>query len=822
VAFGFDARSVQELREPGRERQIEPQADLESDVLRRLTEFDATFAVREARAVALEAAAELGVEQGLGVLAQLHERGEVLDLADGRQTTRAHRALERRTVQRAAELARGRVEVLDGRLIDAEVQTLATELAKHKAAISGEQERAIRAACGDRQLVVVVGQAGTGKSTALLGAARAHQQAGQRVIVTSTGAQAAERLAGELRDGGVDARGHSTTALRVNVEQQRLELGPGVTVIHDEAALASTREQEWLLRAAVASGARLVEVGDPRQSQAVGAGGLWPAIEDAARDQDALVELSRIVRARDPADRRDQSLFRVGQHERALEGYAERGRVAFEPDRQHAEDRALEAAQVDRLAGKSTLVIAETSNEQIDALNARAQAIRAEHGELVAESVPVSRRPYGLHAGDEVVVRAPVRDEQVGPVRNGTRALVIDVDGERERAMLRLDDGRETSWDRELIDAGQVRLAYVQHPFPAQGVTTDTAHLIAGPLSTAEGSYVGLTRAREMTRVYAAADQLDLAPDAGREQAVRALGEWLGRGEPEMPSIRIPLAHEQSVEREHEQQTLPIEIEHDDSLVALRAERDRLRALLDTFPSDAAASVARLEQQEEEARRSREQADERAERYRVELEQMSRRERRGELGQTVQVRASSERAIAQRARDAEHDTRAEVEQIQAGERSPARWEAEHPGAREQLEHAENVFDRTVEREAARAIEAPGEHLVRVLGERPAAERGAEREAWDGAARAVEGYRIAHEIDPTEPTALGVEPEIGRESWERQQRWREAAERVLDARKQLEISEPGLGPLGERLARVPGIAPERDLERHRERDLGREM
>ena len=56
----------------------------------------------------------------------------------------------------------------------------------------------------------------------------------------------------------------------------------GVTVIHDEAALASTREQAWLFKTVSESGARIVAIGDPRQSQAVGAGGLWSEIEQTA------------------------------------------------------------------------------------------------------------------------------------------------------------------------------------------------------------------------------------------------------------------------------------------------------------------------------------------------------------------------------------------------------------------------------------------------------------------------------------------------------------------------------------------------------------
>ncbi len=226
-------------------------------------------------------------------------------------------------------------------------------------------------ACSDRRLVVIVGQAGTGKSTALTAVARAHQVVGRGVIVTSTGAQAAQRLTAEFSAAGVTAQGYSTAALRAAVARGAMQLGPGVTVIHDEAALASTREQAWLLDAAT-FGARLIEVGDPRQSQAVGAGGLWPQIEQAASDSGGLVELSRIVRARDAADRRDQALWRAGEHERSLAGYAARGRVLVADTQPQAENQALEAAHSDQREGKSTLVVAQTSNERLDELNARA------------------------------------------------------------------------------------------------------------------------------------------------------------------------------------------------------------------------------------------------------------------------------------------------------------------------------------------------------------------------------------------------------------------------------------------------------------------
>jgi hypothetical protein len=545
---------------------------------------------------------------------------------------------------------------------------------------------------------------------------------------------------------------------------------------------------------------------------------LWSEIEQTAKGQDAFVELSRIVRAKDPADRREQALWRAGQHDHALTNYADRGFVVIEADQRQLEDRALDAAHADRRGGRETLVVVETSNEQLDALNARAQAIRLQDGELGSDSVPLTGRPYGLRAGDDVVVRAPVRHPDLGSVRNGVSGQVIDVDTEAGTATLRLSDGREAAFDRGLLDTGQVRLGYVSHPFPAQGRTTDTTHVIAGPLSTAEGSYVALTRAREHTHLYASSDQLELPEQ--REPAIAALAERLGRSEPDMPSIRVPLAHEQHVQREHEQLTLPLDHEQPgESVARLRAERDRLQATLDSYPRGAADRVDLIERDVERFRAGGENRSREAERYREELARMGPFARRGDRAREITARLAVSEGNAQQARSAERDSEAKLAEIQDGPDSPVRWEAEHPDARERLCEADQAFKDAVRREADRAITTPGEHLTRVLGKPRGRDQPVEREAWEQAARAVEAYRVTYEIDRAELTALGPEPDRRDAGGRQHIDWETTGKHVLNTREQLDIERPGHGPTKERIARVPGLMPEHDRDHVLDRSHG---
>lgn len=514
-----------------------------------LTEFDATFQSREARAVALERSAGASTAEALAVLVSLRERGELLQLADGTVTTRRHRARERQTVAAAARLADGRVDALPEAFVGHEADALDRRLRASGGRLAEEQHDAIVLGCGDRQVVIIEGQAGTGKSTVLSAIARAHQADGRTIVVTSTAGLAAQRLGGDLALADVAVAAYSTVALQRALASGRLDLGPDTTIIHDEAALASTGELYRLLGAVEASGARLIMVGDPRQSQPVGAGGLWAHLESVATEHDARVTLTRNVRALDRDDRRDQHRFRAGEYQQAVEGYARRDRMHLHHETSAAEDAALEAAQRDREAERRTLVITQTSNEHLDELNARAQAVRLEHGGLGERSLPIPGRPYALRAGDEVQLRATIHHDQLGVVRNGTTATITAIDDVANAAEVRLSDDRLARLNADQLEHGDVRLAYVQHPFPAQGHTADTTHLIVAERATREGSYVALTRARQRTDIYASQALTDSDTES---EPLALIAEQLSRREPDLPSIATPLAHEQQIKEEHE------------------------------------------------------------------------------------------------------------------------------------------------------------------------------------------------------------------------------------------------------------------------------
>jgi hypothetical protein len=753
AAHGFDSRRCEALAH-GEPEQIPERESLLRRVAVALTAQRATFVDREARAVAIETACSRREAEGL--LSELAGRGELVALERDRLTTQHQRALERHTMRHVERLAAGRVEPVRQVLVEAELARLAARF-ENAAGLAPEQERAIRVACSERQLVVIQGQAGTGKSTALIAAARAGQLAGRRAVVTSTGGQAAERLASELRAAGVYAEGYSTRALEAEVERGLLRLGPDTTVIHDECALATTAEQNFVFWACQEGGARLVAVGDRDQNNPVGAGGLMQRIERAGERHDSLVALERIVRARDPDDQAMQRALRAGDTERAVANLDRRGRIVVAATPAEAAQTAVELwAQLRHQPG-GALVLCEATNEQLDELNAELQAIRYDAGELGDEGAPVGGRPYVLHRGDRVVVRAQFEDPGVGRVRNGERGTIAAVENGCVLVELGDDGQRRVVLDTDGIRGGDLRLAYAQHPHPAQGATTSHAIDLVGPMATRRGQYVSLTRGRDSQRLVTSYEALGLEPGAGREPALAALAGHLDRDEPEIPSldlVELPtravgrtdalrlvsrVVGDERVDRIVQRLAQQPETTLSGASVAALAERAaELQALLAQFPKPQPrqlVATARAERLQLELAAQRERLN--ASRVvRARLARLRRRERdrlNERIARQAKVVAATEHKVA------------ELDAAATRQRDPDRWLDHHAAELAEYVEIESELGQRLSSEHERALGmvrlTPPRALHDRLGERPA--HGVERELWEHRAVRFELHRTRY-------------------------------------------------------------------------------
>jgi len=240
-------------------------------------------------------------------------------------------------------------------------------------------------------------------------------------------------------------------------------------------------------------------------SASIGPGGMFDRLTQHA----PVVELETIHRTKDPEEQRAWQALRAGEPERAMAHYQARGRLHLADTRDQAAENAVQtwAQLTEHHDIRQVALIADASNKEIDRLNARAQHLRAQRGELGPDELPLSSVHYGLRQGDHVAFIAQHRPPGQARVENSTRGEVTDISRDRTVTLALDGSGRTLRLAGE--DVESLRLAYAQHVYRQQGATVDRAVVLTGGWQTSkETAYVQATRARHGTDWHLARDQL--------------------------------------------------------------------------------------------------------------------------------------------------------------------------------------------------------------------------------------------------------------------------------------------------------------------------
>jgi ATP-dependent exoDNAse (exonuclease V) alpha subunit len=194
------------------------------------------------------------------------------------------------------------------------------------------------------------------------------------------------------------------------------------------------------------------------------------------------------------------------------------------------------AALTDGRDVREVALIADASNHEIDRLNARAQHLRAQRGELGHVEVPLPGVHYGLREGDLVAFTAQHRPPGQPRVENGTRGQVAAVHG---RGVVVALDGSQRKVQLAGDDLEPLRLAYAQHVYRQQGATVERSVVLTGGWQTSkETAYVEATRARHGTSWFIARDDLgEEGQDAAR---ITRLARQMTNSRTKTPSIAHP------------------------------------------------------------------------------------------------------------------------------------------------------------------------------------------------------------------------------------------------------------------------------------------
>ena len=339
------------------------------------------------------------------------------------------------------------------------------EVLAHHAHLDGEQAQ------GVRQLLtsgngydLVIGQAGTGKST-MLGAARiGWEEAGFRVIGTAVAARTAADL-----EGGTGIPSSSLTQLLADLRE-----GGGLTSRHvivvDEASMVGTRPLDQLRSYVDAAGAKLVLVGDNRQLSSIDAGGALRTLSAELGDHVVTLTTNRRQAGADQQWERDALVaLREGDVTPAVEAYTEHGRVTITGTIDEARQRIVEdwwavhhpQTTKDQATRDQTTAILAVRRSDVAALNDMVRARRQAAGEL-GEELRIGAKAFSV--GDRVIFEKNQRVQaadlgrasELLRLRNGTFGTVVAVLPSREKAPTERAPAEQARTDNTLTREGDV------------------------------------------------------------------------------------------------------------------------------------------------------------------------------------------------------------------------------------------------------------------------------------------------------------------------------------------------------------------------------
>jgi hypothetical protein len=349
--------------------------------------------------------------------------------------------------------------------------------------LSGEQAEALTHVTNGRDLGIVVGYAGTGKS-AMLGVAReAWEAAGYEVRGVALSGIAAENL-----ESGSGIASRTIASMEHGWGQGRDVLTSRDVLVIDEAGMVGTRQLERVLSHAAEAGAKVVLVGDPQQLQSIEAGAAFRSIHE----RHGGAEIGEVRRQREDWQRdatRDLAIGRTGD---AIHAYDRHGMVHEAQTREQARGDLIDRWDRERHASpdQSRIILTHT-NDEVRALNEAARERMREAGDLGDDvRLTVERGARSFASGDRVMF---LQNERGLGVKNGTLGTVVEV-GERSMSV-RTDDGRDVSFDLKNYD--RIDHGYAATIHKAQGMTVDRTHVLATPGLDAHGSYVALSRHRD-------------------------------------------------------------------------------------------------------------------------------------------------------------------------------------------------------------------------------------------------------------------------------------------------------------------------------------
>lgn len=390
---------------------------------------------------------------------------------------------------------------------------------------SNEQKEALYSTTDKGSLKLVIGKAGSGKSTLMKAVAESYQKQGYRVFGGAWSGAAAEDISQTV---GIQSRTLLSWYKKWEkfeekayspksaggffrsgffLEDYKLQLNHKSVFILDEAGTVDVEHVSRLLTKAHAVGAKVILVGDSSQTRPIGPGEAFRAL--CARYEAS--ELKEVKRQAEPWMRmasEDLSEYNVSK---GIEAYDSNGCLLWsDKTRLHKELANQFMATNDK--GTSQIAIAHR-NEDVFQLNALIHTKLKESNQLGKKSMLVkTQTAFGAPVvefteGDRILF---LRNDHTGRmvrvlsgkkkgITNGSLGTILRL--KHDSFKVRLDDER-------IVELTPSKYTYLSHGYAitinkAQGKTFDRSYVLINSSVESADTYVALTRHRNECHIFA-------------------------------------------------------------------------------------------------------------------------------------------------------------------------------------------------------------------------------------------------------------------------------------------------------------------------------
>ncbi|KTC98701.1 Ti-type conjugative transfer relaxase TraA [Legionella erythra] len=379
------------------------------------------------------------------------------------------------------------------RLRQGHVYSLPTEAILKNYQLNEEQRDAFHYITQSKDISVLIGRPGVGKSY-LLKPIKEYFAANRcRVLGASLSGKVAKALQAET---GIQSSTIASLAYRLSYNQMKLRRND--VLIIDEAGMVDFSSLAYLIEAASKAKAKVILVGDPDQLKPINKGEIFRGIAAYT----GYIELDQIRRQRDEGDRMASMNLAKGEVNNAIEYYANKGAIHFAEVVSESQEAMVHSwvSGIHQLSDCQNNMMLAFSRAAVYSLNEQARERLRNKGMIGHEDFAYlsegGEKTIALTQGERILLRQ--NDKAIG-IRNGDLATILAVD--KDSLTAQLDSGEQVIIPKTYR---YIEYGYALTVHKAQGMTVDNVKvLIDSQYWDRNLSFVALTRHRDSVDVYA-------------------------------------------------------------------------------------------------------------------------------------------------------------------------------------------------------------------------------------------------------------------------------------------------------------------------------